>query len=499
MLFETDSDQLILYYNGAWLSFGATAQAASTVLDIDIGVGTTEEVSQYFDNSFTGDWGVDTSIIQATPIQIKTTRGVHKYKNPAFDASDRLYNKQSTVGELHVAIRLDASAMFDMPYSDANSSQITIVSPHDILTTTQTKNNHNAIYVTHGALITEDPVIKSRNNIIMQSDVDTVTNNTNYPTGTIVNSTLENGDSHIGFAVDPTYGRSKDVTNGVTNTTDSYTLRSGIKSYVSKTYRDTQNTMLSAGPHVYGAGGGNFENRSDDHVTTIWFKLSATDPLVETNTTRFIYGLAGHCSVEAVSAGDGSGWYLHLDEMGNQDPVIPSPELKLEEDTWYNTTMSITGGPPAQGRDIRLYLDGQLVHTDTAIRTTYIRQIGTQASGHTSSTGAQALNGMWTGWAAWNHPLSESQIDLISNNTNLTSLFPDVPEPISWMHPLNDPYKLLGVLDTKTYLVEDFVLENRTQALHAYSSYWKQTSIDDHGREPFPSDVVIYSEEHPTK
>ena len=74
MLFETDSNKLILYYNGAWLTFGASAQASSTVLSIDIGVGVESDITTYFETRYAGDWFLNTSKSIETPMCIKHSK-----------------------------------------------------------------------------------------------------------------------------------------------------------------------------------------------------------------------------------------------------------------------------------------------------------------------------------------------------------------------------------------------------------------------------------------
>jgi hypothetical protein len=501
MLFETDSDQLILYYSGDWLSFGSSAQAASTVLNIDISIGSASEIQQYFNVRYLGDWGITTSsasgLANPTPLQIKSGDNIFNYNTPDHDLSLEFFNKQSTIGSVKIGISTETRPE-NVQFSDANSVAIGVAGT-DIITTTETTNSHEDMFVSYGVVNVDPPLVANANNIVMQSDISEVTFDTEYPPGTIINSELEDGSIHIGFAGDPNYGPSKDINNGMLIEPEQYYDREGAKSFVAKTYRDTSNVPVSAGPFVYphNTGGGVVENNSTNLVTTAWFKLSATNPVIEQGTRRFIFGLPGHSVVQAISASDGSGWYMHL-ETFIADGVPQSTETKLQEDVWYNVTVSITGNPPAAaGRDVNLYLDGNLIHTTTSNRTIYFRNVGNSGPEVNLTTGQRVLNGMWTGFAAWNQPLTENQIQLISDNTRLDEI--SVPSPSIWIHPMNDPMKLFGAYDCMGDKNVDIHFNDNTDTSRVSYAYYQSRHGLAAGYESFPQDITIYSEDHPTK
>ena len=452
MLFETDSNQLILYYGNDWLIFGSSAEAASTVPTIDINIGSIDEMQQYFNVRYLGDWGITTSstsgLANPTPLRIKSNDKIFSYKTPDHDLSLEYFNKQLTLGEVKVGISSDPQIK-NVQFNDANSVALGIVGT-DIITTTEPLTARGSMLIGHGT-VTDIPSIESSSNIVMQSDTSEVTFDTTYTPGTIIKSTLEDSSIHIGFAGDPNYGPSKDINNGMLIVPEDFHDREGKKSFVAKTYRDTSNLPVSAGPFAYTHGGSfnsTLEGIQSNIVATAWFKLSATDPIIEQGTKRFIFGLVSHSVVQAISASDGSGWYMDLETFNTTD-VPQTSNTKLEEDVWYNVTLSVTGDnvPQAAGRDIRLYLDGNLIHTTTTTRTMYIRNIGNNGANANLTTGQRVLNGNWTGFAAWDQPLTENQIQLISNNTDLDKI--SVPEPNNWIHPINDPMRLIGAYDSK--------------------------------------------------
>ena len=512
MLFETDSNKLILYYNGAWLTFGASAQASSTVLSIDIGVGVESDITTYFETRYAGDWFLNTSKSIETPMCIKHSKGVYKYATPGFDASFDLFERQFVPGELKVGIA-DVGTI-GLTIDDVNEMAMAITPRGDIVIPNHAKNQHTMIFIKSPKHVQPEYDRTNSSNIVMQSDTSSVTLNATYPEGTLVVTQYNQTETHVGFAGDSEFYGNKDIPTGVFHIDQSsYTAMEGPKSYVSKVYRDTQNQPVSAGPltYVHQSSPG-MENNKNNYVTTIWFKLSATDPVVEQGNQRFLYGLNGHSTVFANSAADGSGWYLSNGWYFN-DQIPENSQTKLEEGEWYNLTISVSAEPevlPSNVRDARVYLNGDLVHTTTTIGGTYIRNIGVDGkdSIEADHKNQHCMNGHWVGYAVWNTTLSEQQIDIIANNTNIISFYPQIPEPFAYYHPLLDPIKMFGAYDNIRNVVSYQQLLNQTPVepgsttlgTDAFTHYQHDYYlVDRDGYEIFSQDATIYSEEHPTK
>ena len=509
MLFETDSDQLILYYNGAWLTFGASAQAASTVLSIDIGVGVESDITTYFDTRYTGDWFVNTSRTTNSPMCIKYNKGVYKYATPDFDVSFNTFEQQLVPGKVEVGIA--TVGVLELTIDDV-SNNMAMTPRGDIMVPNHAKNQYTTLFVKSPTPKQPEHSVASSNNMVMQSDTSSVTLNATYPAGTLVVTQYNQAETHVGFASESDFYSTKDIPTGVLHVDKSkYADLTGPKSFVSKIYRDTQNSPVSAGPQTYVHGA--IENDQNNHAVTMWFKLSATDPGIEIGKERFLFGLGGHSALRALSASDGSGWYLNSDSYF-ADQIPQNEHTKLEEDEWYNVTVAISGEPEnlpsTTNRDARVYLNGDLVHTSNTARGSYYRHIGTDHETNASSSGENqdCLNGNWTGFAIWKTVLTESQISIIANNTNILDYYPQIPEPVSYYHPVCDPIRLFGAYDKMRNSVSNYTLFNQepikqgstTTGVDARSTYqYDYYLVDRDGYEIFSQDATIYSEDHPSK
>ena len=444
MLLETDTNLLILYYNGTWLTFGGSGSASSTVLNIDITITDSDNLITLVSEANAGEWFFNSD---AHVRQLTIVGGDH--------IGDFTFESLNQNKMLEYYTPLSQNNRITIGITDVvpvgGSDQDTISQAQLTLSTT---TNHlysynpsflNTTYVFHH--IPEprvSPSYSSVANIRYRYDTLDVAMSTTYQPGDFV---ITSDTDQTIFAVSD--GDALD--NAIILEQDTY----HNKHHLSFNYGvDTTTSTTSA---FYGYHG-SLSNHYGDCTITCWFKLSADS----NNVSRGIHGYSeSYVGVKAVSAADGSGWYIASNnEVGiNTTPAVGSPGL-LQADQWYNVTITNSS------EYVRLYLDGVLIgggdKTRVNIYNNYMGNI-------TSSNYSSCLDGQLTSLASWKHALPETTIPELAATTEYAKYNPD-----RWYHPglriLNNKssvYNYIGLNTPSNYLMYDPT--DNTE----YSSYYE--------------------------
>jgi hypothetical protein len=216
-------------------------------------------------------------------------------------------------------------------------------------------------------------------------------------------------------------------------------------------------------------------NYLGEYTITCWFKLSADSH----NEVRGIHGHGEtYIGVKAVSAADGSGWYVASNnEIGiNTSPAAGSPGL-LQSDQWYNVTVSNSSDY------VRLYLDGVLIGgAENTIDRQYNYYLGNITSNNT-----ECIDGQITSYAAWTYALPELTIQDLTTTTDYTKY-----SPYRWYHPsirvFNNSSRVYAHDSTSTLTYIMYDPTDNTQ----YNSYYTQQALIIHENWSF------VSTDHPT-
>lgn len=443
MLLETDTNLLILYYNGTWLTFGGTGSTSSTVLNIDITLASSDDLITLVSEANPGEWffNSDAHVRQLTIVggdHIGDFTFESLYRNKLLEYYTPLFqNNRITTGITDVV--------------PVDGSHQDIISQAQLTLSTTTNHLYsynpsflNATYVFHHVLEPSvSPTYSSVANIRYRYDTLQAAMNTTYQPGDFV--ITSDSDQTI-FAISD--GDALDNAIVLESTTYPNTH------HMSWNYGEDTTTSTTSGFYGYH---GMYSNYSGDFTTTCWFKLSADS----NNVTRGIHGYSeGYVGVKAVSAADGSGWYIASNDTTgiNTTPAVGSPGL-LQSDQWYNVTITNSS------QYVRLYLDGVLIggaeNTSPPLYSYYLGNI-------TGNNHNKCLDGQATSLASWQYALPESTIPDLATTTDYAKY-----NPYRWYHPglrvLNNKHGVYNYRSTNnlTYIMYDPT--DNTQ----YSSYYR--------------------------
>ena len=414
MLLETDTNLLILYYNGTWLTFGGSGSTSSTVLNIDITLAGSDDLITLVSEANAGEWyfNSDAHVRQLTVVggdHIGDFTFESLYRNKLLEYyTPLIQNNRITTGITDV-VPVDGSDQ-----DTISQAQLTL----------STTTNHlysyspsflNTTYVFHHVPEPSvSPTYSSVANIRYRYDTLQVAMNTTYQPGDFV--ITSDADQTI-FAISDGDALDNAIVLEPTKHPNTH--------HLSWNYGTDTTTSTTSGFYGYH---GTFGHHTGDITTTCWFKLSADS----NNVTRGIHGYSeSYIGVKAVSAADGSGWYITSNnEIGiNTAPAVGSPGL-LQSDQWYNVTITVSSDY------VRLYLDGVLIGGAENTRThQYNYYLGNIASGSPGT----CLDGQATSLASWQYALPESTIPDLATTTDYAKY-----NPYRWYHPG------LRVLNNKT-------------------------------------------------
>lgn len=443
MLLETDTNLLILYYNGTWLTFGGSGSTSSTVLNIDITIAGSDDLITLVSEANAGEWFFNS---EAHVRQLTIVGGDHigdftfesLYRNKLLEYyTPVIQNNRITTGVTDV-VPVDGSDQ-----DTISQAQLTLS------TTTKQLYSYNpsflnATYVFHHVLEPSvSPTYSSVANIRYRYDTLQAAMNTTYQPGDFV--ITSDSDQTI-FAISD--GDALDNAIVLEPTTYPNTH------HMSWNYGVDTTTSTTSGFYGYH---GMFSNWTGDSTTTCWFKLSADS----NNVTRGIHGYSeSYIGVKAVSAADGSGWYIasNNDNGINTAPAVGSPGL-LQADQWYNVTITNSS------QYVRLYLDGVLIggaeHSRSNYYSNYLGNI-------TGSNHNKCLDGQATSLAGWQYALPESTVQDLATTTNYAKY-----NPYRWYHPglrvLNSKDGVYNYIST-SYLT--YIMYDPTDNTE-YSSYYR--------------------------
>ena len=443
MLLETDTNLLILYYNGTWLTFGGSGSASSTVLNIDITLADSDDLITLVSEANAGEWffNSDAHVRQLTIVggdHIGDFTFESLYRNKLLEYYTPVFqNNRITTGITDVV--------------PVDGSHQDIISQANLTLSTTTNHLYsyspsfmNGTYVFHHVPEPSvSPSYSSVANIRYRYDTLQTAMNTTYQPGDFV---ITSDPSRTIFAISD--GDALD--NAIMLEQPTYLNTH----HMSWNYGADTTTSTTSGFYGYH---GMFSNWTQDHTTTCWFKLSADS----NNVSRGVHGYSeSYVGVKAVSAADGSGWYIASNNSTgiNTTPAVGSPGL-LQADQWYNVTITNSS------QYVRLYLDGVLIGGAESTRTNHYSYF---LGNITSNNHNTCLDGQATSLASWTYALPESTIQDLATTTDYTKY-----NPYRWYHPglriLNNKHGVYNYTDTSNL---NYIMYDPTDNTQ-YSSYYR--------------------------
>ena len=403
LLYETDSNKLILWYDG-WITYGqsntSTGGETPTVL---FTVGTSDDVALYTAESQTGDMFLDTSPgLNELNILTTTTSSVFVFDNLLSDSlADRFISTEKT---------RPSTQSIQQYLTGGNMLQV--LSASDFTTTQSTpdvfyvydnnlNNNHVFIFGKESAL---DDNVTTENNISVQV-VDTTTTQ-EFSAQPI---------DHAFVTIDSTI---HDIdTVGIYNSSNGCVFGKNINKLANKTSFNltcsSDGTVNYSGRYI-STGNAFVENYSGAYSLDMWFMLL---PSLDTHIHRHLFGYSSSI-IRCVIDSGGS----YIDSTGTYFDNFQSTPGSITLNNWHR----ITNTRDSAGNG-KIYLDGQLVHTYVMTSKIYIREIAGDTGYIYSNT---YMHGYVYSVGAWKRDLSVDEINDMSDPINTHK-----HAPLFWLFP----------------------------------------------------------------
>lgn len=394
LLYETDTNKLILYYDG-WITYGqSNTSTGGETPTVVFSYGDSTLFETLSSDSQTGDMflDLDTGVDQLN-ILTNTTSSVFVFDNLSSDpVLSRFISTQKSRPNTQSIQQYITGGDQDVSQLLSASDFTTTQSTPDLFYIYDNNMNNNRVYVFGRENTTDFINITPETDIDLKVVDDTTTQQlSTQPVDhafTIVNETIHDRET-IGVYNSQNHGVFGAHTNKLAhNTSFNLTCSSdGTTNYTGR-YITTGNQFL--------------ENSADAYSFDMWFYLL---PSIETHTHRQLFGYSTH-HIRCVINQAGS----YMDTSGSYFGNLQTAPGSIQLNNWHRVTntRSSTG-------DGKIYLDSQLVHTYTYTGNMYIREM----AGDSSYTyNDNYMHGYVYSIGTWKRELTIDEINDMSDPTN---------------------------------------------------------------------------------
>jgi hypothetical protein len=413
LLYETDTNKLIFYYDG-WITYGqsntSTGGETPTIVFTD---GESSLIQSLSSESQTGDMFLDTSPgLNELSVLTNTTSSIFQF--------DNLNTNRISARFLRTEKSRPTMLSIDQYITGVDQNISQMLSAGDITTTSATPDlfyvydddlNSNRVVVFGKLNDTQANLFQSQTDIDMKAVAQTTTQQlSTQPIDHAVTSVS---------SVD-----SNDETHGVYNP-----VNSGV--YGFKTNKLSHNTSFnmtcsSDGVRNYSGryiatGNGWVENSAGPYSFDMWFYLL---PSIPAHTNRQLFG---YSSNQLVCTIDDAGSYLST--TGSYFDTFQTAPGSVELNRWHRVTN--TRDEDGNGNT---YLDGQLVHTYIYTGNMYLREM---AGDPAYSYNNNYMHGYVYSIGGWKRALTSDEISSMNDPTNTHKhtpyfwLFPSIEKDVA--------------------------------------------------------------------
>lgn len=389
LLFETDTERLILYYDG-WRAYGATGASKLESQSIDV---YTLKDSELLDTLY-----IPGSLVVTTDKNVLYVTGdndyIYYYGNVNSESSDGLY--AAITREQSLDIDVDAVNIHNTDgtiNTDSHAADININKDLELLYIHNDNFNHDKL-VTINNPLTIDYNVESVN---INMTIDTV-------------EQIKSLDPQIGSIV--TDVDSRNDNSGIIESGHIHLLgESNTDANLSRSMIETYSTSKSFDLSVESTSGRMLysttimENYGGDFTIGVWFKLNDND----TTNDRFIFGYSSDRLVVAHHT-DG----LYIKGYGKYSGLDTAPG-SITPDTWHHVCVTRDASYYAYG----LYLDGAQIQSIEigGSPNVYIRDIG----GYHTEAG-KLMDGLLASFTWWNEEFDAARVSELYNTRLLLPL-----------------------------------------------------------------------------
>jgi len=406
LLYETDTNKLILYYDG-WVTYGqsntSTGGETPTIVFTD---GELSVIQSLSSESQTGDMFLDTSPgLNELSVLTNTTSSIFQF--------DNLNTNKLAARFLRTEKNRPTMLSIDQYITGDNQNISQMLSAGDITTTSATPDlfyvyddnlNSNQVVVFGKLNDTQASLYQAQADIDMKNVAQTTTQQlSSQPIDHAVTS-VSSIDSN-----DETHGIYNPVNSGVYgfktnklshNTSFNMTCSSDGERNYSGRYIATGNTWV--------------ENKNLPYSVDIWFYLL---PSIPSHTNRQLFG---YSSNQIVCTIDDGGSYLST--TGSYFGNVQSAPGSVELNRWHRMTNTLD-----ENSNGNTYLDGVLVGSYTYTSNMYIREMaGDTAYGYNNNF----MHGYVYSIGGWKRALTSDEISDMSDPTNTHK-----HAPFFWLFP----------------------------------------------------------------